>query len=501
MSLDDEFATLSLHIDKQSNQPLYIQLANQIHKLIEDKRLAPAQRLPSSRKLAELLGVSRTSTINACEHLIAQGYLITKPSSGVYVSNYLVGKTEQDSLPAKLSSQVDNEKKHDIAGFEEDCFTAFDSGPDVNLFPFDEWARCSARVWRNQGASALHSFPLGGNQALKTAVVNYLKVLRNIDCSEEQVIITAGSRDALALISKVILENKKAASSIGQVALENPSYPPLHFGFKTQNCELSYCEIDQQGAIVPNQRVDLAWLTAAKQYPLGISMSTQRRLEWLNYSQTQQSWIIEDDYDSEFYYQKTTLASLFSMSKYSYAEEQQRVILTGSFSKILFRTLRLGFMVVPRILIKPFHKAQQQLGNVASLPTQIVLADFLKSRRFFSHMRKMKKHYQKRRDYLCHLLASELAAFVSVDVPNCGTHLIVRPVQGKWLIGIDFLDREILANLGCSKINEIALSAHYSVESNAKQGFILGFSGSSEREMLTAVMKLKRLFQTLTSKS
>lgn len=477
MSLEDELATLSLHLVKESKTPLYRQLKEQIGSLITTHRLEAGQRLPSTRKLAQLLNVSRTSVINTYDQLIAEGFLVSRPSSGVYVTTLAMGDNTHTNIATSKSQQEEDEitenHKHHTYG-------SFNLSADAHLFPFSEWAKSSNRLWRKNETRLLQSFPPGGYAPLRAAITHYVKVMKGIDCLPEQVIITAGNRDALSLITMALLKEKEP------VALEDPCYSPLRYGLGAQAYPIEYCPVDEQGATLPHTRVQLAWLTAARQYPLGTSMSTERRLQWLAYAQQHSTYLVEDDFDSEYHYQKTPLAPLFSLSANRYPTDQQSVIFTGSFSKVLFKTLRIGFIIVPEPLIKRFHIAQRQLGDVASLPTQAVLAEFLGNRRFFSHLRKMKKVYQQRRDFLHNTMVRELGDIVNVSLPHNGMHLLATykttPLKS------DTAVQHALATYG---IHVSALSQFYTTQ--GPQGLLLGFSGSTEEQLAMAVSQLKRV--------
>jgi len=207
----------------------------------------------------------------------------------------------------------------------------------------------------------------------------------------------------------------------------------------------------------------------------------QRRLEWLEYSAKHQSYIVEDDYDAEFHYHKTPLAPLFALSAMRYPDTEQRVIYTGSFSKILFRTLRIGFIVVPKPLIDTFSQAQKRRGNLASLPLQPAVADFISNRRFASHLRRMRRCYHQRRDFLHSLLLERLAEHIQVELPESGMNLLVK-FKGT---AKDTLLEQYLAKQGT---NAPALSPHYHID--PQQGLLLGFSGASEEQLTKGVEQL-----------
>ena len=477
MSFIDDLATLNISLDADDSQPLYQQLSTQIRQLLQDRRLSPGEQLPSSRKLAQLLGVSRTSTLNAYNQLMAEGMLISKPAVGIFVST-LNSPTEKSAAANMPAAQAENKSPGQSS---IDKVVVFDAGPDVNQFPFALWAASFKRAWRNPDPALLRDFPAGGYRPLRESVARYLKAIRGIECLAQQVIITAGSRDAVALIAR-------AASLAGEkVALEDPCYPPLRHGLSALGANLQYCQVDNQGMQLPEEKVRLAWITAARQYPLGVTMSTQRRLDWLEYAKQQQCWLIEDDFDSEFHYSKQPLAPLFNLAARLYQPHQQSLILAGSFSKLFFKTLRIGYLIVPETLIDTFVTAQRQLGNLASVPIQPALAQFISDRRFAGHLRRMRRCYQQRRDFLQQLLAQRLAHRLETQLPSGGMHLLAKLKATDVTLDDCALERQ-LASRG---VSAIALSNHYA--GRGQQGFLLGFSGAPEEHLERGVRALQQV--------
>ncbi|NRA20322.1 MAG: PLP-dependent aminotransferase family protein [Oceanospirillaceae bacterium] len=474
MSLEDDLATLNINVDVRNPQPLYLQLAAHIRQLISTQRLIAGNQLPSSRKLAKLLSISRTSTLNAYDQLIAEGILITRPSAGIFVSQLKTKKSA--TIEQAPSSQRPLPTEQIPSGF-------FESGPDIEQFPAAEWARSLARVWRHPDSNLLRHVPQGGYWPLRETVSRYLKAVRNLECEPEQVIITAGSRDSMTLIAEALSLSGK------EVALENPCYPLLKHSLKTLGAQLSHIDVDKQGMQVPAAPMSLAWMSAARQYPLGLPMSTERRLAWLEYSQQHNCWLVEDDYDAEFQYHKPPLAPLFSMAKQQYPDDRQTVIFVGSFSKLMFRTLRIGYLIVPPALISSFLQAQSSLGNLANIPIQPALADFISHRRFASHLRRMRRCYQQRRDFLHALLSQQLGDQLEVELPESGMHLLAHIKNHSF----DWDDRYIEQRLASQGIYAPALSAHYA--NNPQQGLLLGFSGAAEELLSQGVTQLKTVME------
>jgi len=477
MHFEDELATLNIHINTTSKQPIYQQLAAQIRELLQSKRLKADNQLPSSRKLALMLNISRTSALNAYDQLIGEGLLITRPNAGVFVTDLATQSSVKQS-PSSESSTLNT-----CETIEQANTGFFDAGPDTQLFPAAEWARSLSRVWRNPAPEMLREFPSAGYLPLREAVVRYLKTARNIDCHAQQVFITAGSPDAVSLIADAL------SISGEQVAIEDPCYPLLRRGLQKHGAKLTHCPVDTQGMSLASAPIKLAWMSAARQYPLGFSMDMLRRLEWLDYSNKNQSYIVEDDYDAEFQYHKTPLAPLFALSAIRYPNAQQRIIYTGSFSKILFKTLRIGYLVVPQQLVDTFIKVQRLRGNLASLPLQPAVADFINHRRFASHLRRMRRCYQQRRDFLHAHLNEQLGHLLDVELPESGMNLLARLKSENSLRTDTYLESK-LAQVG---INTPALSPHYS--KGPEQGLILGFSGSTEEKLIQGTAQIARQLQ------
>lgn len=493
----DELATLSLHIqtDRSKNKvSIYQQIVQQIKHLIESGRLKSGERLPSSRQLAQWLNISRTSTVTAYEQLIAEGLLTSRPASGIYVTalaDALYLKTnEQKTTIEKLPTY--HSKASQFLGM------AFDAGADPSLFPHKSWAKCLSQVWQKPDLNWLRDHQSGGFWGLREAVSLYVKRMRGIDCRPEQVIISAGNRDALSLINHSLL-------SPGQrVGIEDPCYPPIRAGFKQHEIDLKYFPVDRQGIQLPldgetslgNKNIQLAWMTPARQYPLGMEMSIERRLAWLDYSQAHSCWLVEDDYDSEFQYRKTPLAPLFQLQNQLYSAEQAKVIYVGSFSKVMFRTLRIGFIIVPESLIERFIVAQKQLGAMASVPVQPALTQFLNSRPFVSHLRRIRGYYQRRQNYLYDNLMRRFGNKIECGLPDLGMHLLMRFRRAPHCSDQAF--EQQLKQMG---IMAPALSRHYQLGSNQEQcetvpqGLLLGFSGCEEAQLDIGLNHLQTLME------
>ena len=446
----------SLSFSLESNDvPRYQQLQQQLVEAIEQGRLAVGEKLPSSRSLAQSLGVSRSVVIQTYEQLIAEGVLISEPKRGVFVAAV-------ERVMPKSERIVESAPK--VQPF------IFDSGVDVAVFPSKDWAASMRRGWLNPDPNLLTGGFRAGFPALRQAIVEYLYALRGLECSPEQIILTAGNRDALALLTHALQQDTRTW------LLENPTYPPIQAS--VANFAIHRLNVGEQGAHPPEAMS--AWtaiLTPNRQYPLGVSYSSPVREQWLEALASGHGYVIEDDYDNEFVYQGKPQAPLMQLAQRRGAASE-RVFYVGSFSKVLFRGLRMGFIVAPLTQVERVLVSQQALGLAASLPIQPVVADFMKNGSFYRHLNRMRRHYRHKRDALIDALDQHLTPWFDWERPNGGMHVVVylKPdyTAQTWWQALDQGCREMGLQLSW-------LHQHYPKDESAPRGLVLGFSGPDEQ--------------------
>ncbi|AEF53136.1 PLP-dependent aminotransferase family protein [Marinomonas posidonica] len=473
-------ASLRLSIEDEGG-PYYQQLISQIQQGIASGELAVGDKLPSSRLLATSLGVSRSTTSRAYDQLIAEGILVSELKRGVFVAPQLAYRAER-KVPRRETSTLSN--KNHLAPSHKSQYVTFDAGVDVEVFPSKEWAASMRRSWLKPDYHVMQGGYLTGYPPLKTALVDYLYRVRGLDCCAEQIIITAGNRDSLQLL-------QHALSSIDGGAvnwwLEEPTYPPIWQAFG-QHSNIQSIATDHEGPclVEPIQGENVAILTPNRQYPLGTSISSQRRQKWLQTLQEESSpwWVIEDDYDNEFVYQGR-MEVPFMQSAQAHEASRNKVFFVGSFSKVLFRGLRLGFIVAPMAHVTLLEQIQSRIGMSASLPMQPVVADFLIQGNFDRHLNRMRRHYRLKRDMLLALLSEYLSAWFDWKKPRGGMHVLIefKPEWRRPQNGQQALDCIVAERLQQDSISLSPLSLHYRHVMNAKVGFVLGFSGIDESTM------------------
>lgn len=454
----------------------YQQLIEHIKRGITTGLWSSGDRLPSSRQLAAMLGISRTTTSRAYDHLIAEGFLVSEPKRGVRVADTrwavaLPKKTRPLLAPAR----------HDIR-----C----DSGADSTVFPARQWAASMRRAWVKPDTQLLEGRYTTGYPLLKEAIADYLQRSCGLDCIAEQILVTAGNRDALVLLQHAL----ESVVPNAQWWLEDPSYGPMRTLLQQRRRGVQCLPVDDEGAQLPlaSVRPQVALLTPNRQYPLGMSMSSARRQAWLQTLQEQNLWVIEDNYDTEFTYQGRPQLPLMQ------ADHQDSIALVGSFSKVLFRGLRLGYVVVPLSWVDSMARSQRALGGSAALPVQPVLADFMLNGSFDRHLNRMRRHYREKRDVLLSLLAEHLNPWLDWQSPSGGMH-VRASIKPAWLArrrepNSRFWDQQIAQRLLTQGIELNVLSTHYDNASACQQGFILGFSQPSSIEMQQVVRAIAEQF-------
>lgn len=466
-------ASLSFSLEF-NDVPRYQQLQQQLLDAIKRGRLAVGDKLPSSRSLAQSLGVSRSVVVQAYEQLIAEGVLLSEPKRGVFVAAVeRVTPRPERIVESALQAQP----------------FIFDSGVDVSAFPSKDWAASMRRSWLNPDPNLLTGGFRAGFPPLRQAIVEYLYALRGLECSPEQIILTAGNRDALALLTHTLQQDTRSW------LLENPTYPPIQAS--VANFSIHRLSVSEQGAYPPDDMSDwTAILTPNRQYPLGVSYASPAREQWLEALASGSGYVIEDDYDNEFVYHGKPQAPLMQLAQRRGAASE-RVFYIGSFSKVLFRGLRMGFIVAPLSQVDRILASQKALGLAASLPIQPVVADFMNNGSFYRHLNRMRRLYRNKRDALISALDQHLGQWFDWERPNGGMHVVVyvKPYYSSdmWWQALD---------QGC-RARGLQLSwlhQHYLNGASAPLGLVLGFSGPEEEDQAEWVSwiaqvaeKIKRL--------
>lgn len=480
----------------ESGAPYYQQLMAQIQQGIVSGELSVGDKLPSSRLLAESLGVSRSTTSRAYEQLIAEGILTSEEKRGVFVAALpMLSRRSTRFVSSSSASPISSKNK-------TPALLKFDSGVDVSAFPTKEWATSMRRSWLKPDLTVLQGGYVTGYPALKEAIVDYLYRVRGLECTTEQIIVTAGSRDSLLLLQHALASMHHADPHSIKWWLEEPTYPPIREAIRSHE-QTGTLQIDDEGACLPDSDhvANVAVMTPNRQYPLGVSISAARRHQWLQAMQKKNArwWLVEDDYDNEFVYQgRSNVPFMQTASVHDHAKD--RVFFIGSFSKVLFRGLRLGFIVAPITHVTILQQSQRTLGSSASLPIQPAVADFMLQGHFDRHMNRMRRHYRLKRDALLILLEMHLSDWFDWKKPRGGMHVLIE-IKPEFIVKIhaeNGLDQKMAQEVLQDGILLSPLSVHYAYEQgkSGRFGFLLGFSGPNEKQMKKIILVLKNWFIT-----
>lgn len=460
--------------------PVYRQIYLRIRAAIEAGRLAPGDRVPSARSMASERGCARGTVEEAYQLLVAEGYLVRRGAAGSAVSPELASPAASWRPPPARGRRMPSTPKRSVAAPVATQASPFLMGvPALDAFPKAQWTRLAARQSRRlDGRHLLYPDPLG-YAPLRESLARYLAVGRGIACAPDQIIITAGYKGALELATLVLLKRG------GTVWMEDPGYGIASDLLSAMGVEVVSVPIDTEGLCVAAAeamaaKARLAVVTPSHQFPTCVTMSLPRRQALLDWSERQQSWIIEDDYDGEFHYAGRPLPALKSIDR------GQRVLYAGSFSKTLFPGLRLGYLVLPEQLIPGFGMVVQRRNTAPAIHLQAVAADFMDEGHFGRHLRRMRKLYGARRAALIDALERTLGETLQLRVASGGLHLLAGVVGAK--------RDTVLAEQARSRGYALhALSAHCR-RARAQNALLLPFTNVPEAEALRICQQLRMAF-------
>ena len=482
----------TLRLDDDLAIPLFRQLYDAIKSGILAGKLQSATQLPPTRALAQLLGISRQTVLNAYEQLMAEGYLSGIVGKGTFVSDRLPVAIDRERpsgqppvlrpLSARGRCFVDTRSRINT---HEDRPRAFRIGmPGLDVFPFESWARLEARRWRRPSFQLGYTDP-AGYPPLRALLAAYLSASRGVHCAPEQVIITCGSQQALFLLASLLLAPGDAAW------VEDPGYRGTNGALHATEARVCPIPVDREGLCValgaqhyPDAK--LIYTTPSHQYPLGVTMSLRRRLELLAWATEHKAWVVEDDYDSEYRYSGAPHASLQSLDKAGC------VIYVGTLSKVLFPGLRLGYMVLPPALVQAFTNGKAVIDRHTSIVPQIVLSEFISEGHFSRHIKRTREVYAERRAALLSGLESGFADQFDFGPTDAGLHLAVAFKQQR--------DDLALAKAAFKRGIELrSLSEFYAPQAEAPlrigtpSGLLLGFASVPNAETQLGLTVLREL--------
>jgi GntR family transcriptional regulator/MocR family aminotransferase len=451
-------------LSQQDNMPLHRQLYEAMRRAILDGKIAAGDRLPSSRELTQDLKLSRNTVVAALNQLGVEGYLVSRVGSGTYVNDN-VPKAQARMQHARTSTRHAQLSKRGTALSTTYCATQLEVQPftpglaDFSAFPVALWQRLQNKHWRMTYPEMLDYSYSGGHAPLRRAVADYLRVFRSVPLEVEQVIITSGTQQSLELCAQLLGDHGDT------VWLEDPAYWGAIKAFMATGLRAHPVPVDEHGmapgADDEKHAPRLIYTTPSHQYPTGAVMSLTRRQQLLSIAAAHNAWILEDDYDSEFRFSGPPLSSLAGL------DQEQRVLYMGSFSKVLYPGLKLGYLVVPKRLVTAFKQAHYDLNRPGQMPLQAALAEFIELGHFASALRRARHSYAERRQSLLEALQPCLGRHAQITGAEQGLHLCLRLPH---LID----DNALALRIGNLGLTVRALSA-YCLERTDAKGLVIGY--------------------------
>lgn len=465
---------------------MYRQLYDWFRDAILQGQLRPGQRVPSTRGLAAELKISRIPVLSAFEQLHAEGYLQTFVGSGTVVARSIpddtfrprkkkLGPTLEPRGPRRLSRQGAEFLTAPAQLWLNNLGAFRVSLPALDHFPVGVWSKLVARHSRTPSKEIMAYGDPMGHLPLREAIAEYLGAVRAVRCDPAQVMVVTGSQQGLQISARVLLNPQE------HVWMEEPGYPGAHQALTTFGARVFPVPVDAEGLNVEEgirrcPKARAVYITPSHQYPLGMTLSAARRMRLLDWATRSGSWVIEDDYDSEYRFGTRPLASLQGL------DTDARVIYVGTFSKVLFPSLRLGYVIVPRDLAPAFAAAREASDIFSSTLHQLVLTDFIREGYFARHIRRMRILYMERRNLLLNAIRQQIGSRLEVVSAEAGMHLVVLLPPG-------VPDTAVAQRAGKAGVSATPLSSCY-FKKPARGGLILGYGGTDERQIHEGVLKL-----------
>jgi GntR family transcriptional regulator/MocR family aminotransferase len=467
-------------LDRASEEPLHRQIYDQWRQGILAGRFRRAERVPSTRELSAMLNISRSTVTQAYDQLIAEGYLESSRGSGTFVCREL-----PDALREARRAQAPRTVKTPairLSRYAEGLNSDFDYDPappgfirftqwrpDLSLFPISIWRKLVTRRLRSATSELFdYSDESSGYGPLREEIAAYVSRSRAVRCRADQVVIVNGSAQGIDLCIRLLLETGD------EVAVENPGYHGAHRIFAGYGARLRPARIDESGIVIGDlsKKARIVYVTPSHQFPTGVAMSLTRRLELLEWSRANRAVVIEDDYDSEYRYSGPPLPSLQGLAS------DVAVVYIGTFSKVMFPSLRIGYVIAPERLVARLRRAKWLADRQTPVPEQAALTDFIAEGHLERHIRRMRRIYGARREAMVESLERYFGDRVHMRGDAAGMHVLAR-----------FEDQAIAQKAEAAKVQLLSSKRAY-LTAAPESEFIMGFSSIGERSIREGIRRL-----------
>jgi GntR family transcriptional regulator/MocR family aminotransferase len=470
-----------LELPERGSRMVLRDLHAKLRAAVLDGRLPPGARLPPSRNLADALRVSRNTAVAAYDLLLSEGFLEARRGAGTFVSRPLT-RLETRSDPAQalrlapLWRELPNFSHDPLEAGPSPRYDLRPGLPDKLQFPHEVWRRLSVRALHALSKTRAAYAEPEGRPALRTAIAHHVAFSRGVACDSESVVVTNGAQQAFDLIARILVTPNRT-----KVIVEDPGYPPLHFAFAAAGAQVGGIQVDHEGLVVEALPDDarIVCVTPSHQFPLGPTMSLRRRMALIRWAHQQNAVIIEDDYDGEFRYEGRPIDALQMLDR-----GRDAVFYIGSFSKSMFPTLRIGFVVAPAWARPALVEARRIADGHTPVHLQDTLASFIKDGHLARHVRKMRRIYSERRSRILEAIETHCEGLVvPIRSDPVGLHLAVRTPESK---PADIVSRAFRAGLSLRPISR------YEIAGRGDIGLVLGFGMIHVDEIGTAIQTLRR---------
>lgn len=461
---------LSPALDKQHPDPLYVQLYEHIKLDIMNGTLHTGTKLPSIRNLAQHLHVSRNTVESAYQQLLAEGYIISKPKSGMYVN-----KLELDIIRRKTPPSPDFYETPsptpsvNVIDFEY-------GSVDMSAFPMKQWKKYSNQAYKQEMKESTSYSHHKGEYFLRQEIAAYLYQARGVYCSPEQIIITSGTQHSLNLLCETVLKH------CDHFAIENPGYDRARYVFENHGFRVTPIFLDKDGLSVEKLRTsgaNIVYVTPSHQYPKGMVMPFNRRLELLQWAEETKGYIIEDDYDGEFRYEGKPIPALKEL------DQHESIIYLGTFSKMLLPSLRISYIVLPQRLVQAHDALFEAYISTVPRVIQHTLYSFMKEGEWDRHVRRMRLLYQKKHRLLVDSLMYYLGDKIEIIGEKAGLHLLIK-------INVPLTETELIEKAETFGVRVYSIDKYRLwPEEEETPLLLLGFSQISIAQIEEGVKRLK----------
>jgi GntR family transcriptional regulator/MocR family aminotransferase len=475
--------------------PSFHWLRNSLRVEILSGRISPGAKLPASRELARQYQLSRGTILAALGELQAEGYLEARKGSGTYVSRILPEHLLQSQEVSEQDANTAVQKGQHLSAFatrvrpyslyvKPDSVAFRTNLPALDLFPTTLWAQISARRMRAASTRDLLGCEAQGYLPLRQVVAQYVHTSRGVSCIPDQIVIVSGIQEGLDLTARLVLNPGD------KVLMEDPGYEGAYTVFRAAGARIVSAYLDAEGAAPKEgdfRGCRLFYTTPGHQYPIGMTMSLQRRLQLLAWAKKYETAVFEDDYDSEFRFSGRPLPAMQGLDRGG------KVIFCGSFNKVMFPSLRLGYLVLPPNLVDIFAHTKAMTTRHHPLLDQAVLCDFIEQGHLGRHLRRMRKVYEERFFVLLECAREHLGEYLEISNIEAGLQTIGLLRNNT--------SAELVAERAAMEGIDVVPLSRFRHAASIPEGLQIGFAAVHEMEIEAGILKLARIFEHLKSEA